>query len=366
MDSPNDKPNPDRPRIVILGAGAVGGYIGGNLARAGHDVILVDPWAQHVDHMRRHGLRLEGTSAEECFTTPVRALHLGELHGLWREKRIDIGIILLKSYDTPWAAMMLRDLLAPGGFVVTMQNAINEPAIADVVGWPRTVGGIANKIVVELVAPGHVRRSIKKGGGGFEVFRIGEVHGRITPRIQRLKDMLADIDSAKVITNLWGERWSKVVQNAMSNAVSAACGLPTKTYIEEPLTRRLSIRIAGEAADIGQRLGYQLEAINGQEPSLWIEAWRAAGGQTSDTGALQRAEAILLDLASRMVSTARPSMGQDIVKGRRTEIDYLNGMIARQAADHGLQAPANAALTRVVQAIEQGRTTPGLDAVRAI
>ncbi len=354
------------PRILMFGAGAVGGYIGGYLARLGHDVVLIDPWVEHVEHIRRHGLRLEGSSEEECFTVKVRAAHLGELRAIEQDGPIDIAFLSLKSYDTAWAAMMLRDVLSTSGYVVTLQNAINEPTIASVLGWPRTVGGIASKIVVELIAPGLVRRSIKKGGGGFEVFRIGEAHGRITHRVQLLTEMLSHIDTAKAITNLWGERWSKVVQNAMSNAVSAATGLPTKTYIEEPIARRLAIRLAGEAAHVGKQLGYDLEPINGQTPSLWIDAWREADGLSDEMGALRRAEEVLLGLAARMTSGARPSMAQDTIKGRRTEIDYLNGMIAREAAEHGLEARANASITDVIHKIEQGRLVPSLELIHAI
>lgn len=123
--------------IVIIGAGAVGGYVGGHLTRAGEDVSLVDPWPQHVEVMREHGLSLSGTQGEH--TVRVNALHVTDVQRLCR-KPIDIAVICTKSYDTAWATAMARQYLAPAGYVVSMQNSINEEEIAGVVGWGKTVG----------------------------------------------------------------------------------------------------------------------------------------------------------------------------------------------------------------------------------
>ena len=139
-------------RIVIVGAGAVGAYVGGYLARAGEDVTLIDPWPEHVERMRTHGLSLSGMSEEECFTTPVATMHITEVQQLARGDGVDIAFVCVKSYDTEWATMLIRDYLAPGGFVVSLQNCMNEERIAAIVGWSRTVGCIASQIAVELVA----------------------------------------------------------------------------------------------------------------------------------------------------------------------------------------------------------------------
>jgi len=138
-------------RILIIGAGAVGAYVGGYFARAGRDVILADPWPAHVEHMQAHGLRLEGMTEPECFESKPRAMHFTDLQSLSKEKPADIAFICVKSYDTPWAAALAKTYLAPDGFMVSLQNGINEDAIADVIGWNKVIGCIASKIVVELV-----------------------------------------------------------------------------------------------------------------------------------------------------------------------------------------------------------------------
>ena len=94
--------------------------------------------------------------------------------------------------------------------VVSLQNCINEERIAAIVGWGKTLGCIASLIAAELYAPGHVKRTVPMGGDEHTVFRVGEVHGRVTPRAQEVVELLRSADSGKVTTNLWGERWSKL------------------------------------------------------------------------------------------------------------------------------------------------------------
>lgn len=353
-------------RILIVGVGAVGAYVGGHFARAGLDVIMADPWPAHVEHMQTHGLRVEGMTEAECFTTPVRAMHFTDLQSLNKERPADIAFVCVKSYDTVWAAALARNYLAPDGFIVSLQNGINEDAIAGVIGWNKVVGCIASKIVVELVEPGLVRRSVSKGGKDYTVFRVGEPHGRVTPRVQRIHDMLADIDSVKVTTNLWGERWSKLVQNAMGNGLSAASGMSNKQFTQDQRARRLSIRLAGEAVQAGQMQGLALEKIAGVDPDIWLAAARELTEAANDTPVLDELETRMLAQAERMSDSARPSMGQDMIKGRRTEIEFLNGLVVQRATELGLEAPANAGLITAVQSVERGDAPAGIERVQDI
>ena len=218
-------------RIAIIGTGAVGGYAGAHMARAGEDVLFVDMWPENVEAMRAEGLTITHLRDVPEFRVPVRALHLTELQGLSREAPIDIAFVCVKSYDTAWATTMVRQYLAPGGFVVSLQNCMNEATVAGAVGWGRTLGAIASSITVELTAPGHVRRAAGKSGAAHTVFRVGEVHGRITDRAKEVARLVALSDSAQVTTNLWGERWSKLVTNAMANGLSACTGLISRRRV---------------------------------------------------------------------------------------------------------------------------------------
>src|SRR5262252_252940 len=211
-------------KIAIVGAGAVGGYAGAHMVHAGEDVTFIDPWPAHVDHMRKHGLRITHARDVPEFRVPVRALHVTDVQQIAKEKPFDIAFVCMKSYDTAWATMLIRQYLSPDGYVVSLQNCINEETIAAIVGWGKTLGCIASSITVNLPEPGLIHRGAGKGGKAHTVFRAGEVHGRITPRAEEVCRLVAYADSAKVTANLWGERWSKLVTNAMANGIAACTG----------------------------------------------------------------------------------------------------------------------------------------------
>lgn len=339
-------------RIVFIGAGALGGYVGGHLTRAGHDVTLIDPWPEHVEYMRRNGIQLSGTTPAERYSVPVNARHVCDVQGLVKQKPIDIAFVSVKSYDTEWATLLIRPYLAPDGFVVSLQNCINEERIAQHIGWGRTVGCIASLIAVELYQAGHVKRTVPMGGERHTVFRVGEPHGRVTRRVEEVAELLRSVDSAKVTTNLWGERWSKLVVNSMRNGLSAATGLygNQRDALEGP--RWVSIRLGSEAVRVGQTLGFQLERMQGMEP----EALARAGEGHRD--ALAEITDIIVEDATRRSDDQRPSMAQDIAKGRRTETDFINGFVAARGAEIGVPAPMHAKMNEAVKRVERGEVKP--------
>jgi 2-dehydropantoate 2-reductase len=338
-------------KIVIVGAGAVGGYTGAHMARAGEDVTFVDPWPDHVEEMRRNGLRITHHQGEEPFTAKPRALHVTELQNVSKESPFDIAFICMKSYDTAWAARMIRQYLAAGAYVVSLQNCMNEATIASVFGWGKILGCIASNISVSLVEPGHVHRGGLKGGAAHTVYRVGEVHGGNTDRATEVCRLVSNADSAKVTDNLWGERWSKLVTNSMGNGVSACTGLSGFEMAQNETVRRFQARLAAEAIRIGQALGYQLEEINHLPPDV------VAGAGEGDPGALERYEE-RLRTQRRGSADQRPSMGQDMMKGRRTEIEFLNGFVVREGARAGLPARANEKLVELVTKVERGELRP--------
>ncbi len=347
-------------RVAVVGAGAVGGYTGGHLARNGVDITFIDPWSEHVEAMRSTGLKLRGVTQQESYDVPVKAMHVTEVQNLAKQDPIDIAIVSTKSYDTEWATAMIKQYLAPEGFVVSLQNCINEERIAGIVGWGRTVGCIASTISVELKEPGLVQRNVPLRGEKYTVFRCGEVHGTITPRVEELVEWLVYCDSAKATDNLWGERWSKLVMNACHNGLSACTGYSGNEMgtIEAP--RWLSIRLAAETIRVGQALGFKLETIKGHTADTWVAA---ADG---DAKALDTLVTSLTEAASERGDDQRPSMGQDMAKGRRTEIDYLNGLVVEKGLEAGIPTPVNEALIAAVHAVERGQKPQGPDRIKGI
>jgi 2-dehydropantoate 2-reductase len=336
-------------KIAIVGAGAVGAYAGAHMAQAGEDVTFIDPWPANVETMQADGLKVSHFRDVPEWSTPVRALHLTELQQVAKEKPFDIAFVCMKSYDTEWATVMIAQYLAPAGFVVSLQNCMNEAAIAGIVGWGKVVGCVASSITVDLCEPGHVHRAAGKSGDKHTVFRTGEVHGRITERVREVERLVALADSALATTNLWGERWSKLVTNAMANGMSAATGLISKDILRNNTLRRFGARLGSEAIRVGQALGYELEEIHHLDPEVIA---RAGEG---DAAAAREYDAHRLEEVNKAGGGEhRPSMGQDMVKGRRTEIDFINGFIARQGEQIGLPTQANAALTDIVKRVERG------------
>jgi 2-dehydropantoate 2-reductase len=187
--------------------------------------------------------------------------------------------------------------------------------------------------------------------GKVASLEVGEVHGRITPRITELVEMLQSVDHARTTSNLWGVRWSKLCVNGMRNGVSAATGLGGNERDKHDRIRRVVIKLAGESVRVGRALGLDLEKVAGIDPDLYVRA------ADNEAASLAKLEELMLagTTGSARSDLQRPSMAQDIAKKRRTEIEYMNGYIAEKGAGVGTAAPTHAALTRIVQQVERGQ-----------
>ena len=331
----------EQTRIGIIGAGAIGCVVGGLLARAGHDVTLVDQWPEHVEQIRSAGLRLSGSCGEHV--VPVTARHLHEL-ALVREP-FEVVFVAVKSYDTEWATQLAADhLRRPDGVVVDFQNGINDHRVAAVAGRDRTLGCVI-LISAGMYEPAHAIRTDR----GRAAFKIGEHDGRDTPRARRLAELLSAVAPAEVTTNLWGERWSKLALNCMLNPLAGLSGLGTAEVRSSLIPRRLAAHLGVEVVRVGSALGHHIEPILGIAAKRFAEADDAIGIE-----ALGRD--IAADAQSR--SGGRPSMLQDVMKGRRTEIDYLNGFVAAEGRKAGIATPFNDAVVDAFHAHAVGALTP--------
>lgn len=344
-------------RIAFVGAGAMGSYIGGRIAQSGREVVLVDPWKEHVEAIKRDGLYLFGTEGTSSIRLP--ALHVDEAEQL-AARPIDVGFIAVKSYDTEWAARLAGRYLAREGFVVSLQNGINEQGIAEIVGADKTLGCIASTMGVELRGPGRVERTYRRGGEAYTVFRVGELDGRLTPRVERVVGLLQLVDSAVGITDLWGERWAKLTANSMHNGLAAISGLGHMGIYGQPEPRWLAIRLGAEAVRVGRALGLQLHPVRG----IPADDLEAAG--FGDATALERVERVIESSMTRLTEELRPSTAQDMAKGRRTDIDYINGAVCRKAAEVGVPVPCQRAIVDLVKRMERGELSPGIQNIAGL
>ena len=146
----------------------------------------------------------------------------------------------------------------------------------------------------------------------------------------------------------------------MRNGLSASTGMSSNACDREPITRWICIRTAAEAVSVGLAQGYKLEKIYEAMAEQWL-----AGG-SDEGGARQELEAKMQASAEKRAETMRPSMGQDIFKGRRTEIDFINGLVVEKGAELGIPTPVNRAMVEAVKRVERGEIEPSLDNVRDI
>ena len=328
-----------------MGAGAAGSYIGAFLTREGEDVTLMDQWPEHVEVMKSRGLRASGSQGD--FTVPVKALHLTEVQGI--REAFDIVFLAAKSYDTEWATHFIKGLLSPTGYVASSQNCMNDELIASIVGYRREVPCVMSHIEVALWEPGHVTRGGPVGRDhGHDVFRVGETSGRVTPRLEHLAGMVSTIDGARVTSNIWGERWAKLAQNAMSNPVSGVSGLGSMGMAGDPRARTLRIHLARETVMVGTALNYVVEPVAGFDAKTWARA--GEGDVFEEIDASQAARSDKLDWHA--------SMAQDVKKGRRTEIDYMNGYVVKKGQEARVGTPASAAITRAMREVDAGLLAP--------
>src|SRR5262245_31649895 len=328
-------------RIGIIGVGAIGGVVGGMLTKAGHDVTLVDQWPDHVEAMKKMGLRLSGTCGEHL--VPVRALNIHELQSI--AELFDTIFIAVKSYDTEWAvAMALEYLKKPDGFVVDFQNGINDERVAAVAGRERSLGCVIT-IGAGMYEPGHAIRTDRTTVG----FKIGEHDGRVTERAEKLAMIMCDVDPTVVTTNLWGERWSKLSVNCMANGLAGLSGLGSAEVRTRDGVRRVAIHLAAETILVGRARGHEVEPIWGIAAQRFVDA--AAGRNLAD---LER------DMAERAKELAggRPSLLQDVMRGRRTEVQYLNGHVSEQGRQVGIPTPFNDKVVELITRVPPGTLKP--------
>jgi len=323
-------------RIGIIGSGAIGCVVGGMLTKAGRDVTLVDQWPEHVEKMKNVGLKLSGTCGDHLI--PVKALHIHELQSV--TEPFDAVFISVKSYDTEWATAMALRYLTPDGVVVDFQNGLNDERVAAVAGKNRTLGCVIT-IGAGMYEAGHAMRT-DTGNIGF---KIGEHDGRDTPRARELAGLMSAVAEAHVTTNLFGERWSKLAVNCMANPLAGLTGLGSAEVRIDPKVSAVGIHLGAEAIMVGRAVGHEVEPIYGIPAQRFVDAYQGRG-----------LKELLADVAeiARKRGGGRPSLLQDVMRGRRTEIDFLNGAVSEHGRKAGVKTPFNDKVVEIVRGLGVG------------
>jgi 2-dehydropantoate 2-reductase len=319
-------------RILIWGAGAIGGTIGAYLVRAGEDVLFVDSAADHVAAMQSTGLAIEGPI--EQFSVPVRAARPEQVEG--RFPRI---LLCVKAHHTEAATQALLPHLAAGGTVASFQNGLNEFVIGEAIGIERVIGAFIN-FGADYLAPGR----ILYGGRGACV--LGELDGRQTPRLEELHSLLRHFEPGAVMTDdILGYLWGKLGYGALLFATAVTDdSIADVLALEEH--RPVLVATAREAMAVASAKGLQPRGFNGFDP-------RAFG----PGGARAAADASMAEMVAFNHRSAKSHSGiwRDLaVRHRKTEVDAQLGPIVADGAAVGVPTPVIRRLIAMIHEIEDG------------
>lgn len=331
-------------RCLIWGAGAIGGTLGAHLARAGHDVTLVDTVDEHIGAIDSGGLCITGPLS--AFTVRVPAFTPETLAGEW-----DTIVLATKAHHTERAVRALLPHLSAAGCVISAQNGLNELAIATVVGAERTVGAFVN-FGADYIAPG----VIHYGGRGAVV--IGEIDGRVTPRAIAIRDAWLDFDDRAIVTpNIWGYLWGKEAYGAMLFATaltneSIADALALRAY------RDLYIALAREILAVAEARAVRCEGFDGFDPAGYLPQ--------APAGAAARSLDDLVAFNRRSAKTHSGIWRDLAVRKRPTEIDAQLGIVVTLAQQAGVATPLTARLVELIHDIENGVRAQSLETLDAL
>lgn len=324
-------------RIGIVGGGAIGCVVGGLLSEAGHDVTLVDQWPENVDTIRREGLVVETRTGEH--KSRPKALHIHELQSVRRP--FDLAFVAVKSYDTDWATTLMVSRTRTDGLFVDFQNGINDDRVAAIVGSHRTLGCVIT-IAAGMYEPGRALRTDAYG----QAFKIGELDGADTPRARRLVEIVQSVGECRLTTQLRRDRWSKLILNCMTNPLSGLTGYGARRLRLDATTRRIGVQMGAEVVRVAHRLGIEVDPVLGISPGAIVDAAEGRDAQTVD--------AQIIELGQASGSGGRPSFLQDVMKGRRTEIEAMNGYVSKRGRESGVPTPFCDRITGLVEELGIG------------
>ncbi len=325
-------------RIAIVGTGATAAGFGVDMVRAGLDVAFIDQWPAHVEAMRTHGLRVE--LPDETVTTPVAAFHLCEVATL--RAPFDIVLLGVKGYDTRWACQLIEPLVAPDGLVVGLQNGMTMDTVASIVGPARTLGAVI-EVAANMFEPGTVVRQTPPAGTWFAV---GPYDESTRGREAEIADVLRHAGAVEIRDDVRSAKWMKLVANAAEFLPSSIVGLPLAEAVALPGILDVMRAAGREAMRTGMALGHHLVPIFGDER---VEV------NDPDHHATVLFDAVLRGWT---LSDTKVATLQDWIKGRRGEIDEINGLVAREQARLGGEATVNRQLVEIALRIERGELAP--------
>jgi 2-dehydropantoate 2-reductase len=303
-------------KIAVIGAGAMGSVYAAILGSAENDVWAVDTWVDHVEAIRTRGLTVEGASGDR--TVRIHATSEPAEVGV-----CDLVVIATKAFDVDAAAHAAKPIVGNDTVVLPIQNGLGSAdRIAAILGEERVAIGVAGGFGASIVGPGRVHHN------GWELLRLGERHGPATDRIRRIARVWEDAGfRVRAYDDVDQLVWEKLICNVCFSGTCAILERPISEVLDDRNAWHVASSCATEAYEVARARGIKLDF---DDPVAYVRAF------------------------GERIPHARPSMLLDLIAGRPTEIDVINGAIPPEARRIGLTAPANETVTALVKAKSSG------------
>lgn len=320
-------------KYAIYGAGSLGTVLGAYITKNGGEVDLINRNKSHVAALNEKGAKIIGTVE---MTVPVKAITPDEMEG-----KYDVIVLLTKQLFNKEVVTMLKDYLSENGVIVTLQNGIPEPGIAEIIGEEHTMG-CAVEWGAALVEPGVCELTSETDSLSFH---MGKMKGITDEQFKMVKDLLELMCPVHEEPNLMGARWSKLLINATFSGLGTVAGGVFGDVSEDKEGKKIAIRCMKECIDVGHAAGVTFAPVQGKN----------IVGLFYYKGALKRAfGTLLLPIAMKKHRLIEPSMLQDLKKGKACEIDAINGVVCEFGRKHGVATPINDRIVEIIKKIQAG------------
>jgi 2-dehydropantoate 2-reductase len=341
----------DKPRILLLGCGGIGGVIAAALLERGEDLTIVTHNPAIAAALNAQGLTVNDESRQRTVSAPATATIPDGA------APFDFVFLATQPIQVEEAARSAAGLLAAGGAAVCFQNGLCEQRVAPIIGAERTVGAIV-AWGASMLAPGTYERT---SAGGFA---IGQLDGKTHPRLATLHRVLSAIGPVDITHNLRGARWSKLAINCAISSLGTIGGDRLGALLKHRFVRRLALEVMTEAVTVARARGVRLEKVSGTLDLDWValtESERLLSGSPT----LMAKHALLLAVGAKF-RRLRSSMLAAIERGREPAVDFLNGEIVWRGNTLGIPTPLNARIIDSIRTIAQRQLRPGIAALQQL
>lgn len=323
----------EKPRIAVIGAGAIGGITAALIRKAGYDVEIVCKYGDLSRRINDEGIHVFGICGDNRVAMPA-VPETGDM-----QSGKDLVLLATKATDMIPAAEALLPFLGDEARVVSLQNGICEEALAEVLGEKRVIG-----CVVEWGATMHSPGDLEMTSEGE--FVIGTMDGRKDPKLAAIKSVLDTVVPTTISDNLMGRLYAKLIVNSCITSLGAVCGLYMGEMLANRKARNIFIDIMQEAMAVANAMELYVEPIGGK-----LDYYKFTKGN----GVLsQLRRHLMIRLIGFKYRRLKSSSLQSLERGKPTEIDYLNGYIADKGRQFGVPTPVNDNVIRMIKEIEAG------------